>query len=138
VELRVADVCLEADTAVLVATLARGLVETAARQWRDGREPEPHSVSLLRLASWRAARSGLTGELLHPLTMRPAPAADVVDALLDHVGEALADCGDLERARESCARLLRDGNGARVQRELFERTGSLRDVVAECVRRTQA
>ncbi|GGY34489.1 glutamate--cysteine ligase 2 [Streptomyces djakartensis] len=138
VEIRVSDVCLHAGTAVLIATLARGLVETAAREWRAGREPLGHSVSLLQLADWQAARSGLTGELLHPATMRRMPAKDVVRALLDHVEEALADTGDLERAREACDELLRDGNGAQVQRELMERTGSLRDVVTECVRHTQA
>ncbi|MFD0313011.1 glutamate--cysteine ligase 2 [Streptomyces flavalbus] len=137
VEIRVADVCLHASTAVLVATLARGLVETAAREWRAGRAPVDHSVSLLRLADWRAARSGLTGELLHPATMRPAPAAQVVRDLVDHAAEALADSGDLDRARAGCAELLRRGNGARVQRELLERTESLRDVVVECVRHTQ-
>ncbi|MFJ4981374.1 glutamate--cysteine ligase [Streptomyces coeruleorubidus] len=138
VEIRVSDVCLHSGTAALVATLVRGLVETAAREWRAGREPLEHSVSLLRLADWMAARSGLSGELLHPATMRRLPAEAVVRALLDHVGEALADCGDLERARTACEELLRDGNGAQVQRALMERTGSLRDVVTECVRHTQA
>ncbi|MEU3253838.1 glutamate--cysteine ligase [Streptomyces sp. NPDC006997] len=137
VEIRVADVCLHASTAVLVATLARGLVETAAREWRAGRAPVDHSVSLLRLADWRAARSGLTGDLLHPATMRPAPAGDVVRDLVDHAAGALADSGDLDRVHAGCAELLRRGNGARVQRELLERTGSLRDVVVECVRHTQ-
>ncbi|MFJ8944948.1 glutamate--cysteine ligase [Streptomyces sp. NPDC102395] len=138
VEIRVADVCLHAGTAVLLATLARGLVETAARSWKAGEDPVDHSVSLLRLAGWQASRSGLTGELLHPATMRRAPAETVVNALLDHVSDALADSGDLERAREGCAALLRDGNGARIQREVWERTGSLREVVTACVRHTQA
>ncbi|MGW8064135.1 glutamate--cysteine ligase 2 [Streptomyces ziwulingensis] len=138
VEFRVADVCLDASTAALVASLARALVETAAREWREGREPAGHSVSLLRLAAWRAARSGLTEELLHPVTMRRMPAESVVQALIEHVEEALAAGGDLDRARDGVAGLLRHGNGARVQRELLERTGSLRDVVTECVRRTQA
>ncbi|MEW1871660.1 glutamate--cysteine ligase [Streptomyces caelestis] len=137
VEIRVSDVCLHAETAALIATLARGLVETAAREWRAGREPVDPGVSLLRLAAWQAARSGLTGELLHPRTMRRMPAETVVRSLLDHVAEALEVTGDLERAREGCARLLRDGNGAQVQRALLERTGSLRDVVTECVRHTQ-
>ncbi|GAA3290810.1 glutamate--cysteine ligase 2 [Streptomyces cinereospinus] len=136
VELRVADVCLHADTAVLVATLARGLVETAAREWRAGREPAGHSVSVLRLAAWRAARSGLTGELLHPAEMRPAPAEAVVAALLEHVGDALADTGDLKQVKDTCAELLRRGNGARVQRDLLARTGSLREVVLGCARLT--
>lgn len=138
VEVRVADVCLHADTAVLIATLVRGLVETAARDREAGREPLDHSVSLLRLAGWRAARSGLTEDLLHPETMRRAPAETVVRALLGHVEDALADSGDLERARASCDALLRDGNGSRIQREVWERTGSLREVVTTCVQHTQA
>ncbi|MET7476024.1 glutamate--cysteine ligase [Streptomyces sp. NPDC005648] len=137
VEIRVADVCLHARTAVLIALLARGLVETAAREWRAGRAPIDHSVSLLRLASWQAARSGLTRELLHPATMRRLPAENVVAGLLQHVEEALAESGDLERARAGCAALLEGGTGARVQRELLERTGSLREVVVACVRHTQ-
>jgi carboxylate-amine ligase len=137
VEIRVADVCLHAEDAVLVAMLARGLVETAAREWRAGLPPADLSVSLLRLANWRAARWGLTGQLVHPATMRPAPAAEVVGALLEHTGDALADSGDLRRAREACDRLLLQGNGAQVQRALLERTGSLRDVVTGCVRHTQ-
>ncbi|MET7913787.1 glutamate--cysteine ligase [Streptomyces avermitilis] len=137
VEIRVADVCLHPDTAQLIATLARGLVESAARDWRAGREPEDHSVSLLRLAAWQAARAGLSGELLHPVTMRRLRAESVVRALLEHVGDALADAGDLDLAHEALAELLERGNGARVQRELLERTGSLRDTVTECVRQTQ-
>ncbi|MEU7059457.1 glutamate--cysteine ligase [Streptomyces sp. NPDC046197] len=137
VEIRVSDVCLHAETARLIATLARGLVETAAREWRAGTGPVDHSVSLLRLATWQAARAGLSGELLHPATMRRLPAQSVVRALLEHTGDALADMGDLDRAREAVDELLRRGNGARVQRELMERTGSLRDVVTECVRHTQ-
>ncbi|CAM5626013.1 glutamate--cysteine ligase 2 [Streptomyces pilosus] len=138
VEIRVSDVCLHAETAGLIATLARGLVETAAREWRAGTEPLDPGVSLLRLSAWQAARSGLAGELLDPRTMRRTPAETVVHTLLDHVADALEAHGDLERAREGCARLLRDGNGAQVQRDLMRRTDSLRDVVTECVRHTQA
>ncbi|WP_199546883.1 glutamate--cysteine ligase [Streptomyces sp. N35] len=136
VEVRIADVCLEPSVTVLLAMLVRGLVETAARQWRAGEAPEPHSVSLLRLACWRAARSGLEDRLVHPLSMEPAPARSVAEALFDHVRPALEDSGDVETARSLLDRLLRDGNGARVQRAVFERGGSLREIVDECVRRT--
>ncbi|MEV8155587.1 glutamate--cysteine ligase [Streptomyces fradiae] len=136
VEIRVADVCLDASTTVLLATLLRGLVDTAAREWRDGVPPTRHGVALLRLATWRAARSGLEGELIHPETMRPAPAEAVVRALFDHVREALDANGDTAGAQKALAELLDGGNGARVQRRILHRTGSLRSVVAECVRRT--
>ncbi|WP_223778251.1 glutamate--cysteine ligase [Streptomyces sp. 135] len=138
VEIRVADVCLDASTTVLVATLARALVETAAREWKAGRPPLGHGVSLLRLAGWRAARSGMDDALLHPVTMLPVPCEEAVTALLDHVRDALEESGDLDMARKTAMSLLEHGTGARVQRELLERTGSLGAMVAECARRTQA
>ncbi|MGW0765308.1 glutamate--cysteine ligase 2 [Streptomyces sp. NPDC002676] len=137
VEIRVADVCLRANTAVLVAALARALVDTAARGWRSGRPPLDHSVSLLRLAAWQAARWGLDQDLLDPATMRPRPARYVVRSLLEHAGDALIDSGDADLAEETVAELMNRGNGAREQRRAMERTGSLRDLVAECVRHTQ-
>ncbi|QHA02029.1 YbdK family carboxylate-amine ligase [Streptomyces broussonetiae] len=137
VEIRVADVCLRADTAVLLASLARALVETAARDWRAGRPPLDHSVSLFKLAAWQAARSGLDHDLLDPTTMRPRTPADVLSKLLEHIGDALTDSGDATCVEEAVGKLLRRGNGAREQRRLLERTGSLRDVVIECVQHTQ-
>ncbi|WP_394436080.1 glutamate--cysteine ligase 2 [Streptomyces sp. SGAir0957] len=136
VEVRVADVCLEPSMTVLHAMLVRGLVETAAREWRAGKAPAAHPVTLLRLANWRASRSGLDDQLVSPLDMRPVPALTAVEALFEHVRPALEDAGDYDEARSRLDRIVRDGNGTRVQREVFARTGSLRDVVEECVRRT--
>lgn len=137
VEIRVADVCLEAWHTALLATLVRALVETATRQWNDGEPPARHSVALLRLATWRAAREGLGGRLLHPLGMEPVPAEAAVRALFEHVRDALEDNGDLVPAQEALAGLLKAGNGACFQRNLLERGGDLRAVVAACVRRTR-
>ena len=50
---------------------------------------------LLRLAAWRASRSGLDGELIDPRTGQPGGAAAVAALLLEHVRDALADAGDL-------------------------------------------
>ncbi|MFI1931247.1 glutamate--cysteine ligase [Streptomyces sp. NPDC020330] len=136
VEVRVADVCLDPADTVLLATLVRGLVDTAAREWRAGEQPPDISTSLLRAASWQAGRAGLEGRLVHPRTLLPEPATDVLGALLDHVRDALEENGDLEAAERALAAVERRGNGARLQREILARTGSLRDTVAECVRIT--
>ncbi|MFJ5546134.1 glutamate--cysteine ligase [Streptomyces sp. NPDC093225] len=136
VEIRAADVCLDASSSVLLAALVRGLVETAAGEWRAGRPPSRVSTGLLRLASWQAGRSGLDGPLLHPDTFRSTEPEGAVDALYRHVGQALADCGDEEFARAGIARLLEDGNGARVQRSILRAEGDLAAVVRQCARRT--
>ncbi|MFE5490676.1 glutamate--cysteine ligase [Streptomyces virginiae] len=136
VEVRVADVCLDASTPVLLAALIRGLVETASRAWQDGQPPARVGTSLLRLASWRAGRSGLDGPLLHPETMRETSAEQAVDALYQHVREALKDHDDDERVREAIARLHERGNGARTQRRLHADGHSLGSVVTRCAELT--
>jgi carboxylate-amine ligase len=136
VEIRVADVCGRADDAVLLAALSRALVNTAAREWRAGQEPVGARVELLRLAAWQAARDGLDGDLLDPLTHRPVSAREAVRTLLDHLRDDLADSGDLAEVEELCAELLARGNGAALQRATYRRTGQLRDVVADAVHRT--
>uniref|UniRef100_A0AAU2K1R2 Putative glutamate--cysteine ligase 2 n=1 Tax=Streptomyces sp. NBC_00049 TaxID=2903617 RepID=A0AAU2K1R2_9ACTN len=136
VEVRVADVCLDASTPVLLAALVRGLVETAARAWQDGQPPARISTSLLRLASWRAGRSGLDGPLLHPETMRETSAQDAVEALYRHVRKALGDHGDDERVRQAIAQLHERGNGARTQRRLHADGQTLASVVTQCAEMT--
>ncbi|WP_330460916.1 glutamate--cysteine ligase [Streptomyces sp. NBC_00820] len=136
VEIRVADVCLDARTPVLLAALVRALVETAARAWRAGEPPARIGTHLLRLAAWRAGRSGLDGPLLHPQTMTETSAERAVRALYAHVRQALAEYGDEERVREGIADLLDRGNGARLQRELLRTRGSLAAMVTDCARIT--
>lgn len=138
VEVRIADVCLEAVDTALLAALARALVETAAEEWTSG-EPAPSVPTIvLRMASWRAGRSGLREELLDPRSGKPRPAAEVVAALLAHAGPALAQAGDEARAEHGLERLLRDGTGASRQRAVLRRTGDLAAVVRDAVERTQA
>jgi glutamate---cysteine ligase / carboxylate-amine ligase len=135
VEVRVADVCLHSDDAVLLAGLTRGLIETAARAWRADQPPAAMRVELLRLAAWRAARSGLDGTLIDP-TGRPAPAAGVIRALIKHIRPALEDFGDYDAVLDLSNTVLSRGNGSTLQRDVRRRGGSLADVVACAVSRT--
>jgi carboxylate-amine ligase len=133
VEVRVADVALRAEDAITHAGLVRALVETAAAEWRAGRTVPDVRGELLRLASWRAGRTGLSGDLVDPRTGRPAPAAEVVSALLEHVRPALAEAGDEERVADGVAELLGTGNGAQQQRRILAGTGDLATVVRVAV-----
>lgn len=134
VEVRVADVCLDArDTAVL-AVLTRALVEAAVAQWRSGVPPVAVPSAALRLAEWQAALTGVTGMLPDPITGRAGTAAAaVVEGLLAHVDAALAANGDGELARRGVARILATGGGAGRQRAAFGRRNRMRDVVATIV-----
>jgi carboxylate-amine ligase len=124
VEVRTADVALRVEDAVTLAGLVRGLVETAARDARAGTPPPDVPAAVLRVAAWRA---------VHPLTGRPAPAADVLGALLEHVRPSLADGGDEQRVTDGLALLLRRGTGADLQRRVHRETGDLSAVVRAAV-----
>lgn len=133
VEVRTADVALRVEDAVLLAGLVRGLVETAARDAADGRPAPDVRTEVLRVATWRAARSGLAGDLVHPLTGTPAPAADVLAALADHLRPALGDAGDERLVDDGLAALLQRGTGADLQRRIFRETGDPAAVVRAAV-----
>lgn len=131
VEVRVADVCLEVEDAVLVALLARALVDASASRpavgWR---------ADLLRVAAWRAARHGIADDLVHPVERVLASPRDVFDALLEHVDEHLGE--DRARVESLFGRLLARGNGAVRQRRSFEVAGDLTAVVDDLADATEA
>ncbi len=124
-EIRIADVCLYADDTTLIAALSRALVETEARRWCAGGAVPPDRLEMLRLASWRASRSGVAGVLIHPLTGVPEPTGTVARALVDHVRDALDEAGDKPAVTELLADVLARGNGAIFQRNAYQESGHL-------------
>ena len=135
-EIRISDVCLRADDAVLIAALARALVETAARAWRQDRPVREVRPELLRLAAWRASRSGMADVLLNPATGLPEQPAAVVGLLLEHISDALADAGDADTVTDLLAAVLQRGNGAAFQRSAYRRSGRLPEVVSSAAAAT--
>lgn len=116
VEVRVADVCLRAEDAGLIAVLVRALVESASREWRQDVDPAPVPTVLLRMASWQASSAGLGGELLEFGNFRPAPAKDVVRSLVDYLAPVLDEQGELALARQGVEDIIARGTGAAEQR----------------------
>ena len=129
VEVRVTDVCPSVDEAVMVAGLLRGLARTChAQAMADDGLPRPRP-ELLRAARWRAARYGLSADLVDTLACRAVPAAHLVQALLDYLRPALEDGGDWEEVSSLVGQTLARGPGASRQREAFARSRRLEDVV---------
>jgi carboxylate-amine ligase len=128
-EIRIADVCLHADDAVLIAALCRALVDTEARRWRAGADVPRQRIEILRLAAWRASRSGLDDALLDPLTGQPEQAATIAKALLDHVRDALDEAGDTAAASDLLADVLNRGNGAAFQRGAYGGDRSMAEMI---------
>ncbi len=133
VEIRVPDVCMDAEHVVAIAALTRALVETAARDWLRGVEPIRTPTAVLRLAMWSASRYGLGASLVEPETGREAEARTVIDALLRHAEPALRESGDFSRTAAAVAGILEGGTGAERQRRMMRESGEPRAVVADAI-----
>jgi carboxylate-amine ligase len=137
-ELRVCDACPLVDDAVMIAGLFRGLVATELRAVERGEDLTYPAGPMYRAATWRAARSGLEGELVDlGADGLPAVAEVVVRRLLEHVRPALRELGDWERVRSLVVSALARGTSAARQRAEFSRRHRLSDVVDLVVAETQ-
>jgi carboxylate-amine ligase len=130
VELRVTDSCPDVDTVVLLAGLFRGLVLRARQDYRAGRPVVPTRPPLHRAAMWRAARSGLEGDLLDlPRSPVPVPAAVAVERLVGDLRPQLEELEDWEQVFDLSVQQLSRGSSASRQRRAMSRRGRVSDVV---------
>ena len=128
-EIRLGDVAMTAGEAVLFAALARALVTVSLAAVEAGEAAPDPAPELLRAAYWLAARHGLPGDGVDVLTGRRVPFRRMARDLLAHVGPALAEAGDLDRAAASLEKVLLEGNGAQRQRAVYRHRERLADVV---------
>ena len=136
VEVRVADVCLDAGTAVLLAGLTRALVATALAEARRGTPVPAAPARQVAAALAAAARHGLAGAGVDPVTGQAVDAPALRSRLLDHVYPALTDHGDTETIAGLLRRLDQRGTGADRQRALFTSSASTPGFITALARAT--
>ena len=136
VEVRVADVCLDAGTAVLLAGLTRALVATALAEARRGTPVAAPPARQVAAALAAAARQGLAGAGADPFTGQPVDATALRARLLDHVYPALSDHGDTETITRLLRQLGQRGTGADRQRALFTSAASTPAFITALARET--
>jgi len=136
VEVRVADVCLDAGTAVLLAGLTRALVATALAEARRGTPTAAAPARQVAAALAAAARQGLAGAGADPVTGQAVDAPALRSRLLEHVYPALSDHGDTETITRLLHRLDQRGTGADRQRALFTSAASTPAFITALARAT--
>jgi carboxylate-amine ligase len=136
-ELRICDACPCLADVVLLAGLFRALVIRETSAVVAGRAPMPVRPELLAAATWRAARSGLEGQLVDPTTALPVPARKLVGQLLTSLRPALEAAGDWELVAELAGSALARGSSAARQRAAYAR-GGLQQVVDLLIKETRA
>ena len=135
-ELRVCDSCPSVDTIVLVAGLFRAMVAREVEAIRAGIPAAVLWATLGRAALWRAARSGLEGNLVDIAGRGARPAQEVVNELVGSLRPQLEDTGDWEMISELARRALLSGTSSARQRRALRRRGRLTDVVDQLIAET--
>jgi carboxylate-amine ligase len=129
IEVRVMDIFMTIEDAVMVAGLIRALVRTCYEQVLQGQLSRHIRHELLRAANWHAARYGLSDQLIDPFNERPQSAGEMLQQFLLFLRPALEAHNDWEEVSAHVQRTLRDGTGAERQRAIYQRTGDLHAVV---------
>ena len=137
VEVRICDAGPSVDGVVLIAGLSRALVRHGVRAHLDGRPTPRYRPELLRAASWRAARSGLEGDLVDVPGRELVPPSRAVRLMLSHLADDLDEAGDRAVVEELALEALARGSSAARQRQRANRSGGLEAVVDMLVAQTR-
>ncbi|MVO85230.1 YbdK family carboxylate-amine ligase [Streptomyces sp. p1417] len=129
-EVRCMDVPAAPADSAAVAAVVRALVVTCTRLVEGGDHGPRLGGELLRGAYWYGTRDGWSGQGLDALSRAMLPAPERARRLVDHIGGALQELGDLERVVAFFDRLAARGTGADRQRAAH-RAGGLPQVVTD-------
>jgi carboxylate-amine ligase len=136
-ELRICDSCPSLRDVVLLAGMFRALVSREADAALAGQAPLSVRPELLEAETWRAARSGLEGDLVDPATSTPMPAGGLIRQLLADLRPALEANDDWEQVTGLAAAALARGSSAARQRAACA-SGGLQKVVDTLLAETRA
>ena len=123
VELRVADVQLDAEDAVAFAVFVRAIVDQCLADMESGAPRPKLAHGLVNGAIWIAARYGLSEELVDPLLAERIPAFDAVARAVDYAADSLERSGDRARVDEWIERMRTSGTPAQRQVAQFDEGG---------------
>jgi carboxylate-amine ligase len=137
IELRICDACPSVDTVVLIAGLFRAVVLRELARLSAGEPSTAQPAAIERAAMWRAARSGLEGELVDLSGPRSVPAAVMIRNIVSELSSELETHGDYELIRDLCEAALARGSSASRQRDVLQRRDRITDVVDAVVAETR-
>src|ERR1700753_1093283 len=137
VEVRICDACPLLEDVILLAGLFRALITREIGAVIAGRPPMIVRPELLEAATWRAAQSGLEGNLVDPATAAPVPAHQLVGQLLAELRPMLESTADWELVTDLPKSALDRGSSAARARRALAR-GGLPQVVDALIADTRA
>jgi len=108
------------DTSAYIAYV-RAEAIAAAGSIHELQVPRVHP-SLIRENRWRACRYGMQATMIDPVSEDLLPLLDWLEQRLDKLAKQGADCSELEIVFERIPHWRKHGDGAEMQRQLYETT----------------
>jgi carboxylate-amine ligase len=115
IEVRVTDVQLRVEEAVMLTGLIRALVTRLSAGRCDESDPADRPPEWLDASLWHAARHGLTGSLPDPWSGKLTPAPSLLHDAVRYLAPTLNAAGDTAHVVPYLNHVLRRGNGAQRQ-----------------------
>lgn len=140
VEVRIADLPTDVEASIGLAALTQALVRDWARRYRENQAVDVHlQPEAIRENRWRALRDGLEADLVHlpyPEQLRTRSIEETLQATFKRLEPTIDELGIEDELRRLEQIVDTRETGAARQREVHERTDSLREVVHDVAERT--
>ena len=137
VEVRVMDAVSRVDDAVALAAYVQALVRRYAAADEGAETLAACHPVLTQESKWRAARYGLRATVIDPVRGGPVPIAGMIERTLDELAPYARELG-CEQELDGVRRILRDGNGADRQLQVYAAGGDAAAVVRDIATVTRA
>jgi carboxylate-amine ligase len=134
-EYRICDIPMRVDETICIAALFQAITAKLWKLHNQNMTYRSYSRALISENKNRAARYGVDAKLIDFGKKEEVPIAGLLDELLAFVDDVVDELGsrkDVEYVHE----IVRRRTGADRQREVYERTGNLKDVVDYIVKET--
>lgn len=121
-EFRIADICTKVDEAVCIAALFQAIVAKLLKYRRNNISWRPYRHMHATENKWRAARYGISGELVDWGKVEAVPFHFLMEELLEIVDDVVDDLGSRKEV-EYVRTILREGTSADRQLRVYEQHG---------------
>ncbi len=136
VEFRICDIPMRVDETICLAALMQAIVAKIHKLHKKNLSFRPYHRMLIAENKWRAARYGISGNLIDFGKQEEVPYSSLTEELMEFVDDVLDEL-ESRKEVEYIHTILKMGSGADRQLDVFEKTGSLESVVDYIVKETK-
>ncbi len=136
VEFRICDIPMRVDETICLAALMQAIVAKIHKLHKKNLSFRPYHRMLIAENKWRAARYGISGNLIDFGKQEEVPYSSLAEELMEFVDDVLDELGSRKEV-EYIHTILKMGSGADRQLDVFEKTGSFESVVDYIVKETK-